>query len=280
MALFTAHAPDGAFVRCAVISALRQMDTEGGTPRIAHLFRERKGDLFMYHIAIIDDEQVFIQHHEMLLHEILHEENIPHTVRSFCSQAAFEDAIQDHKEHFDLLLLDILLANDNGIALAKRHRDRGAVSDIIFCTCAREFALDGYSVYPIQFLLKPVTKTSLQEAVLRAYASRKQLRQLTIRHKEGITLVPVDNISYVEALNRNVVVHTTERDLVLTYPLKTVVDTLLPAAVFVQCHKSFVVPIEKIQDVRRQELQLKDQTVIPIGRAFYRETLKRFVDFM
>ena len=75
-------------------------------------------------------------------------------------------SLQEGRGPFDLLLLDIQMAGINGMEFAKTLRDRGDEVRILFITGAAEYALEGYQVNPIHYLLKPVNQRDLERVLV------------------------------------------------------------------------------------------------------------------
>lgn len=234
----------------------------------------------MYRIAACDDEPVFLRAHEKLTDEILTEADIPHQITAFSSAGALREALAERPAAFDILLLDILLESENGVELARLLREGGSDVSILFITSSPDFSLEGYSVYPVHYLLKPLQKERLAEALLRDYTRGRAPISVVFPIKGGSSGVALDSVLYIEIINREVTVHTTDRQLVISCSTLTSAGELVPGDAFLQCHKSFLVHMKNIKDVTKSAVSLTNGESIPVGRAFFREALTRFVDFM
>jgi len=234
----------------------------------------------LYRIAICDDEPVFLSAHKKITEEILTEADIPHQITAFSSAAALRDALTEHPDAFDILLLDILLESENGIELARLLREGGSDVSILFITSSPDFSLEGYSVYPVHYLLKPLQKERLAEALFKDYKRSRAPKSVVFPIKGGSSGVALDSILYIEILNREVTVHTIDRQFVINCPTLMNAGKLVPDDAFLQCHKSFLVNTRNIKDITKSAVSLTTGESIPVGRAFYREALTRFVDFM
>ena len=93
--------------------------------------------------------------------EILSEWGAAHTVTLFASTGELSARLDREPEAFDLLLLDIQMEGMTGMELAHALRERGNQVSILFLTGCADYALEGYGVHPVHFLLKPVEREAL-----------------------------------------------------------------------------------------------------------------------
>lgn len=233
----------------------------------------------MYRVAICDDEQVFLSDNRVMVESVLGEAGIAHEISIFSAASDLASAFSQRSDWFDMLLLDILLDSENGVELARRLRTDGYQGSIVFVTSTKDFSLDGYSVYPIQYLLKPLQRDALREALLRDCAGQRALPSLSVPIRGGFTTVLVSGILYLEALLRSIILHTKDRDIESTMSLKEV-QAALPQGAFVRCHKSFLVPMAQIRDMSRADITLKCGQRVPIGRVYYDDALAQFIEYI
>lgn len=121
----------------------------------------------MYRVAICDDESIFLESLKLTVSEILIDLGVDHLIASYSNINLLQQKLDDAPDSFDILLLNILLGDDDGVAFAKRLRAMGSDVSILFITSTRDYSLDGYSVYPIHYLLKPPPKELLAEVFRR-----------------------------------------------------------------------------------------------------------------
>ena len=129
--------------------------------------------------------------------------------------------------------------------LAQELRQRDDKTSILFITSSTEFLKDGYSVRPIQYLLKPVQAAELEQAIttdLRLYH-----RPSTVTfHAGGKTLViPTEDIYYAESREHGTVLHMTHGEKFLPLSLSQT-EGILPGSLFCRCHNSFLVNLSHI----------------------------------
>lgn len=118
----------------------------------------------MYRVAVCEDEKNLREDLCAQCAAILSELQIEHTVTPYSSAEELEAAFSAGAE-FSLLCLDILMDGKTGMKLAQELRERDDRTSILFITGSTEFLKDGYSVRPIQYLLKPVSREDLEQAI-------------------------------------------------------------------------------------------------------------------
>lgn len=143
----------------------------------------QKGETLLepYRLAICEDDPRERQSLESLCREILQKRGIPGEVASYPSTEALDSSLQEGRGPFDLLLLDIQMAGINGMEFAKRLRDRGDEVRILFITGAAEYALEGYQVNPIHYLLKPVNQRDLERVLVGDWERNHRSKTLLFR---------------------------------------------------------------------------------------------------
>lgn len=233
----------------------------------------------MYRVAICDDEPLFLRSNRAAVASVLGEAGIAHEISEFSAAAGLESAILDRPDRFDVLLLDILMEEENGVELARGLRGAGFLGGIVFVTSTKAFSLEGYSVYPVQYLLKPLRRDALSEALLRDYARLRELPMLSVPVKGGHVTVPIANILYVESLLRTIIFHAKDQDIESGMTLRDALEAL-PKAAFVQCHRSYLVPLAQLRGMTRAQIQLKSGHILPVGRVFYECALSAFIEYM
>lgn len=230
----------------------------------------------MYRTAICDDELVFAEQLRIMLKRIFMELGVDNEIMIYTSAIDLFRDLKKEPDRYHLLLLDILLGNQNGVEFAKILRNTGAAVSILFVSSAIEFALEGYSVDPINYLIKPVSSQELFKIIKKEYFEKFRPRYITFPENGGERVMELINILYIEVLNRKILVHTKDHVYQSTGILKDFLQAI-PGDVFVQCHKSFVVNMAKINKLSRTGLLLNNGMSVPVGRAYYQNIVNKFI---
>lgn len=175
------------------------------------------------------------------------------------------------QESFDLLLLGTTVAGESGIEFARELRLADNCCDIIFVTDSTDYALAAYSVFPIGYILCPVTKKKLRPAF--RYAARRLLsrRTLVLRTQNGERIsVPVDSIVYIEVSGTDLLLHCGSRKYSATSALSDVCAHL-PAAEFYRSHRSFVVNMSRVVRLSEYFFEMDTGEKVSVAKNRYAE---------
>lgn len=214
----------------------------------------------------------------MKLNQILFPLELEYQVTVFCNPQDLLTALLKHPDTYHLLLLDIMLGRDNGIAVAKTLRENNNMNlGIIFITSNPGFALDGYMVHPIQYLLKPVDHDKLKEAILFDYSQHYVEKHLLISSGSVVHSFSYREIYYIEVIGHTLRIYKKEDAVECTGVLSDL-HSELPDN-FLRCHKSFLVNLDWVSDIRRYSFQLYNGKKIPISKGRYNEIQQAFVAY-
>ncbi len=178
-----------------------------------------------------------------------------------------------------LAFLDINMPGINGLELAAAAREAGV--RIVFVTAHREYALDGFRLNALDYLLKPVSYEEFSEAVQRALdavgtAGTPAPASITVRSDYRQVRVDLADILYVEGLKDYIKIYTAsrERPLITQMSLKAVCAMLAEPA-FVRVHRSYIVSTARVDayDSTRATVSGID---VPVGETYRRH----FVEIM
>lgn len=203
------------------------------------------------------------------------------------------EALRSLHEHpdLDLIFLDIQMPELTGLELA-RVLDRGQPGTgprIIFTTAFNQYALDGYRVDALDYLVKPFSYEEFLRAATKAkaYAEHHQPAPvapaapaeeefLFLKVEYELVRVALDDILYVEGLKDYVKVHlrSATRPLLSLMSLKAM-EEKLPARRFLRIHRSFIVALDKIEAVRRNTVQIGPATLAVSDQ--YKEAFVQFL---
>jgi DNA-binding LytR/AlgR family response regulator len=187
------------------------------------------------------------------------------------------------KQKIDLIFLDINMPEVSGLSLAKSvNRD----VKIIFTTAYREYAVDGFDLQAVDYLLKPISFERLLQAI------NKFLDENALVHVSDTTeLVPEKSesffvradrkmvkichseILFIESLSDYIKIHLTDKTVV-TRETITSIEAKLPKSEFIRTHRSFIVSIDKIDSFTSELLEIGKKQ-IPISRSYKNEVLEK-----
>ncbi len=221
---------------------------------------------------IVDDEPLAIKLIESHIRKL---ENLE--IVDTCTNAmdAF-DVLRDKK--VDLLFLDIQMPQITGIEFLKTLKNP---PEVILTTAYREYALEGYELDVIDYLLKPISFERFLKAIDKYYhytsgestvfpvsdrTSEDMSAYIDVRENKKIIRIKLKDIIYIEGLNEYVGFHTADKRIVSKNSLSKI-ENKLPSEQFIRIHKSFIVQISKIKAFSATLIEVNGKE-LPIGRSY------------
>ncbi len=178
-----------------------------------------------------------------------------------------------HEQTPDLLFLDVQMPDLNGTDFARMVQALPVA--IVFTTAHAQYAVEGFQLQALDYLLKPIPFARFLQACTRASETRN--RPVAAGHifvKEGYDWVRVrlDEVLYVQSDTNLLFIYERQRRIVTRMTLAELLE-LLPADRFMRIHKSYVVALSAIQKMEKHQVTLETVTV-PLAIT-YREALER-----
>ena len=177
----------------------------------------------------------------------------------------------------DLIFLDINMPALTGIDLYKSIRQNTMV---IFTTAYSEYAVEGFNLNAVDYLLKPFTFERFMQAVNKAKAAAKiaddqKEKYLFIRADYSLIKIVTEDILFIEGLDDYLKIHIqNDKPVIARMTLKNILEKL-PSADFVRVHRSYVVPFSRIKSVRNKIIYIENEE-IPVGNSYEENFLKLF----
>nr|WP_297788827.1 response regulator transcription factor [uncultured Allomuricauda sp.] len=227
-------------------------------------------------VLIVDDEP--------LAREIIqtHLSKIPNwTVVDTCINAeeAFETLL---KNDIDVVFLDIQMPVTTGIEFLESLQNPPLV---IFTTAYSEYALKGFELNAVDYLLKPFTFSRFYQTVEKvnkilelqndvSKTTQKEVTYLFVKHDGKLLKLNFSDILYIKAEQEYSSVFKANGTLLVSMHLK-LLQTLLPEKQFTRIHRSYIVPHENITAVYGNMVQIGTEIQLPIGSKYKEELLQK-----
>lgn len=215
-------------------------------------------------IGIIEDDSYFLNILNDKVKKVIQENDIILTYNNFKS---FDDVLNDKKQEFDLLLLDIELGKNNDIDLALKVNEITPYTQIIYITAYMQYVSDVYQSKHTYFINKENLDKYFPIAINQAIENINHLKSqyLYISWNKQKNEVYQKDIIYIERKSRVSYVYTKKE--VYKTSLKINELILLLNDSFCICHKSFILHMDYIKDINHNSVQLMNQQIIPISRS-------------
>ncbi|WP_257669497.1 LytR/AlgR family response regulator transcription factor [Parapedobacter tibetensis] len=186
----------------------------------------------------------------------------------------------------DLVFLDVQMPELTGIQFLKIINGK---CDVILTTAYPQYALEGYELNVVDYLLKPIafdrfyksvqkvlnnSVLKTQQPVLSTVQQNDMVDFIFVKTEHKIQRVDLDDILYIEGLKDYISIFTTTERIVTLQNMKKMED-ILPANRFVRVHRSYIVALDKIASIERGRIFIQDK-VIPVGDT-YRDAFYKYI---
>lgn len=231
----------------------------------------------MYHIAIVEDEEEFRGQLQEYLRQYEKENQLSFQI------SVFEDGteiLENYKNEYDMILLDIQMPKLNGMDAAEFIREKDEDVVIMFITNMAQYAIRGYSVGALDFIMKPITYYTFAMKMTRAIkrVEKKAQKHLVLNLPDGIKTLEIKQIYYVEVQNRMLYYHTASEVVVVRGTLQGA-EELLKSYPFAKCNHWYIVNLMHVKEVNRNIVAIGPYR-LEISRRNKAAFLKALTEYM
>ena len=230
----------------------------------------------MIKVLAIDDEPLALRQLEMYIARIPYLELI-----KACNSCA---AAQSHLDHADAMFIDINMPGINGMDFV---RSLQRCPWVVFTTAYSQYAVEGFKVNAIDYLLKPFSfnefQTSVEkirqrmELIDKASSVQKEEKELFFKTDYRQVRIKPANILFIEGMGEYLKIYHIDSPtpLIVLHSMKRIMDKL-PEKDFMRVHKSYIVNINHIKDASRTQITIDNDFTIPIGETYRTGFAERF----
>ena len=201
-------------------------------------------------------------------------------------RSAFEAMEIIGRNDIQLLFVDINMPDLSGIEFVKSLANKPFV---VFTTAYSEYAVEGFQVEAVDYLLKPVSYSNFLKAANKVKKlvewtanSQKQsvepiLNHLFVKSDYKLIRIGLDDIRYIESQHEYVKIHLTNSKPVMTQLSMKSMEELLPSGRFMRVHRSYIVNLAKVSVIERNRIVFDNKVYIPVSEQ-YKEKFQEFID--
>jgi len=227
-------------------------------------------------IIVVDDDRAITEKLKQIVAEW--PEYYQHTI-SIKTENSLSNISAATVAPYDLVILDVLIGENNGIKFAKTLRDAGSVATIAFISDHSRFALEGYSAHAISYIMKPLDKQKVFSLLDETTKRLGDYNSKTISFSIGTNykFISTRSIIYICSSGRHVEVKFAHKTEDFVTPI-SVVEAQLPGTSLIRCHKSYIININYVRGFSSGFIELENISErIPVGRKYAEEVKKKLL---
>ena len=190
-----------------------------------------------------------------------------------------EDVLTD----CDVLFVDIYMPNSNGVEFVKKNRDNSEYQ-IVFVTMSMDHAIDAFNVDSRHYILKPINKNDIVEALdrcLKFIGKNPDMNERCIEVKTTSGKMPVSFgcIHFIDILNTKVTIHT-DGDPVRTYSALGDIYEQLDSSLFIRANRSYIVNMDYIRSFNSDHIVLKNGLSVSLSRKNRKDMREQYHNYL
>ncbi len=229
----------------------------------------------MYQVAIVEDEHSYQEQIASFVIQYGEEKGVTYEITTYSDGAD----IVNVEKHYDIIFFDIEMKQLNGMDAAREIRKKDTNVVLVFITNMAQYAIEGYSVGALDFVLKPIDYYSFafrMDRAMERVATQKK-GELLLNIADGVAKVNTDDIYYVEIANRMLHYFTTQGELVLRGTMQGAEEQLREYH-FVKCNHWYLVNLKYVSRISENTVYVGEKC-LEISRRNKSAFVKSVTDY-
>lgn len=224
-------------------------------------------------IFICDDNRDILDYIDSILKRRLSNYNI-------YTYSKYEDLVKDINDiKVDILIMDIVLNNKNGIDVVKENIDKFSNTQIIYITAFDDYIEECFETNLIYVLRKPIVEDKLMKAIDKAICNIRDVnKSIIVKVGKDNRKINIKDINYIESEGRLIKFNLSEEIITVYGKISDVEDDL--GLMFVRIHKSYLVNMDRIVNYTINKIELKNGKSLPISRSFSKSSKEIIFNYL
>ena len=231
----------------------------------------------MIRIAIVEDDLTYSNQLEGYLHKYETEYGEAFEITTYTDGNLI---VGDYHSQFDIILMDIEMQYMDGMSAAEAIRRVDKELVIIFITYTPQYAIRGYAVEALDYIVKPISYFAFSQRLARAIIRMKKREQksVIISVKGGVVRLPVNSIYYIESQGHDIIYHTSSGDYVTSGTLKDA-EEALASLHFFRGSKWYLINLSQVEGLEESAAKLKGGSSVVLSRGRKKEFMEALAQY-
>ena len=231
----------------------------------------------MIRIAIVEDDLTYSNQLEGYLHKYETEYGEAFEITTYTDGNLI---VGDYHSQFDIILMDIEMRYMDGMSAGEAIRQIDKEVVIIFITYTPQYAIRGYAVEALDYIVKPVSYFAFSQRLARAIIrmKKREHKSVILPVKGGMVRLPANSIDYIESQGHDIIYRTKEGDYVTSGTLKDA-EEALKSLHFFRGSKWYLINLAQVAGLEEGCARFKSGKSIPLSRARKKEFMEALAQY-
>lgn len=231
----------------------------------------------MFRIAIVEDDKAYQRQLKCYCEKYAEESKEELQVSIFSDG---DEILDNYSANYDVIFMDIQMRLTDGMTTAKEIRKHDTHVIIIFVTNMGQYAIKGYEVGALGYVMKPLSYFVFSQELFKALKSIKSdtSHRIVLRQEDGIKVIDTRDIIYVESDNHVLTIHTDTGDYKMRGAMKEM-EARLAVDHFARCNNSFLVNLKYVQGIGQNDVDVNGE-MLPISRPRKKDFVETLTNYL
>ena len=232
-------------------------------------------------IAICEDQAVQVNLLNNKIKKWANDYDIEVTINNFTTAESFLFEWEDY-DKYDIIFLDIKLGKISGVELSNIIREKNKNVDIVFVTGFFKYALHGYKVGALQYLMKPIKISDLYFCLNKTQeriSNKNDKYMMILETPKKYIKLNCNEIHYCIMFSPYIDIHTSSEKITVRKKISEL-EREIPSKYFIRCHRSYIVNLKYVKSITKDSVVLGSGIRIPISRGRYKDINDTFINYI